>query len=159
MAPRLAKTVRETIEVLVGPMGETDDERIAAEFHTTERSVQRIRKGWKTRNTLGVDLRSRPGRKSKVTPTIKEFVVELLARDSTLHQDKIADYVYIEYGVVKLYQSQVSKLCKELKHSNKRVRLGAAQRDAELRREFRNEALGCRPEQLVFLDEFSAKGR
>jgi hypothetical protein len=65
MAPRLPKYVVTRIEAVMNVTAdkgsEIDVKRIAYEFSTTERSIQRIRRGLVLRRAMGIDLYKRAG--------------------------------------------------------------------------------------------------
>jgi transposase len=121
MPAKLPKHTADAIDQCLREGLETDLQVIATTYNTTYKTVCQRKRKIRVETATGRSYPTRkPGRKSIITPAVETYVYQLLQEDSTLYQDKIADYVYLEFDI-QLSQSAVSKLLKKLKQTRKQV--------------------------------------
>jgi hypothetical protein len=73
----------------------------------------------------------RPGPAPAYDEAIMYFTSQLLDRDNELYQDEVVDEIFDAFDV-RLSQSQMSRMYKEMKLSNKKIDYVAFQQDLEL---------------------------
>jgi hypothetical protein len=99
MAPNLTKRVRDALDETLRDNPQIDPHEIAALYGTTYSTVIKRRALLYRIELTGVDNRHKPGRPHIITPEILEYAIALIARDSTLYLNEVADYLYIEFDI------------------------------------------------------------
>ena len=160
MAPRLsAETIGFIEAALAESTAKPDFKAIAQAFKTTVKSVRYIHA---RRGHMGLypdsNWKSKPGRRSRMTPEIEEGVQLILDIMPFAYQDEIADFIWDAFGV-RFHRGTISKLLTKLEVTRKKLAVQAAQRELLLRQHYQFKIREFTPDQFIFVDESGSDPR
>ena len=99
MASRLSKRESDTLDEFLRDNLQVDSHEVTALYSVTHGTINKRKAVIRRIALTGIDNRSKGGRSKIVTPEILEYAIALIARDSTLYLDKVADYLFMEFGI------------------------------------------------------------
>jgi transposase len=160
MAPRLSAVVKAEIEhALEQTANNPDFAGLAEAYNTTIRTIRQIRRKLRDKKVFGTTIgSSKLGPKVVITPEMEETALILLDMEPWLFQDELAECLYDIYGV-KVSQSMVSRMLKQVSMTRKRLKVEAAQRNPELRAAWQWNIRELQANQFVFVDESGSDER
>ena len=124
MAPRLSKRESDALDKFLYNNLQVDSHEVTALYSITHGIINK-RKAIICRIALiSVNNWSKGNCLKIVTLEILEYAIALIARDSTLYLDEVADYLFMEFGI-QLDISQVSRLWKQAGVSHKKLSVQA----------------------------------
>jgi transposase len=140
LEPRKVEAIRNAIRT--ARAAKPNLKAIAKAFHTTYSTVLRHR------NSILLEMgaaerrniRAQPGRKLAVNDEVMYFVLQLLDQDNDLYQDEVANEIYDVFDI-KLSQSQMSRMYKKMRLSQKKVDYVASQQDKQLIQAWRDKSI------------------
>lgn len=159
MAPRLSPRAVARIENALREVGRDADrvtiEQLATNYNTSMRTIYYH----KSRIERGAPLTGYPGGPTRILPwTMRKAIHMLLEQHPYLHLDEIGDFLNDSYGI-QVSSATISRTLASMKVTKKRLRVEAAQRNAELRSEWRFNLQRFSSNQLVFVDEMGSDDR
>jgi hypothetical protein len=99
MAPNLTKRVRDALDETLRDNPQIDAHEISALYGTIYSTVIKRRALLRRIETTGIDNRRKAGRPNLITLKVLEYAIALISRHATLYQDKVANYIYMEFGI------------------------------------------------------------
>jgi transposase len=124
MAPNLSKRERDRIDEALRDNPNVDMRELAYLFQTTYSTIQKRRATIRLQQEPGY-VRNRGGRPSIITDEIRHYMAALIKRDPTFYLDEMADFIFMEFGVM-LDNPRVLRLLKSLETTYKRLSVRAA---------------------------------
>jgi transposase len=152
MAPRLSKRESDALDEFLRDNLQVDSHEVAALYSVTHGIINKRKAVIRRIALTGIDNRSKGGRPKIIIPEILEYAIALIARDSTLYLDEVADYLFMEFGI-QLDIPQVSRLWKQAGVSHKKLSVQARQRNEVLIAAWTFKMTTWDVRQLVFVDE------
>lgn len=98
------------------------------------------------------------GQRKVITPTIEAAIHDLLNNCPWLYQDEIMDFLH-EVFDIEVDQSSISRALARIKITRKKLRIEAAQRNAELRTYWQDQMQFFEASQIVCVDETGSDER
>ena len=124
---------------------------IAETVECSERAVRRIRSRLQRFGTTTSPL-NRVGRQSKITPLMRDALLEQLANRPDMFRYEMIDFLYDSFGL-EVSPTTISRTLKTERWTRKTNGRVAKQRNPELRELYLYKLSDCQSYQLVFIDE------
>jgi hypothetical protein len=99
MAPNLSKRVRDALNESLRDNPQIDPHEVTILYSTTYSIIIKHRALICQIELTGINNWHKPGRPRIITPEILEYIIALIKRDLILYLDKVADYLYMEFGI------------------------------------------------------------
>jgi|tagenome__1003787_1003787.scaffolds.fasta_scaffold20656485_1 transposase len=160
MAPHLTADKITGIEAAFELHGEPINiTAIAKAFKVTYNTVNTRATLWRKKKLLGDKYKApKPGRKLDISGRLEDDLLDLVEACPFILQDEIADYFDFAHGL-SITQQTISNALQRVDITRKKLSIEAAQRDPELRKEWRFTIAGYSALQLVFVDESGSDER
>jgi transposase len=149
MAPQLAPSQREQIHAMI--LRDLPNDVIAETVECSERAVRRIRSRLQRFGTT-TSPSNRVGRESKITPLMRDALLEQLANRPDMFRYEMIDFLYDSFGL-EVSPTTISRTLKTERWTRKTNGRVAKQRNPELRELYLYKLSDCQSYQLVFIDE------
>ncbi|KAI9146672.1 hypothetical protein HJFPF1_13577 [Paramyrothecium foliicola] len=146
MAPQLSAASRVMIKSMLERGISTKD--IASAVPCSPRAVQRISKKYFSRMITA----SRVGRRSVITPFMRETLRDELTKQPDMYQSEILEFLHEKFNT-RVSERALGRQLKHLNWTRKTNRRRAQQRDADLRDYYLHRISKYKSYQLVYIDE------
>jgi len=135
-----------------------DTNLIATEASCSVRAVQRIRLKRQLSEMPNRQRTKTVGRRSRITPPMKEALCDTLIKQPYLYRCEMADFLYRRFRK-RISERSIGRTLRSIGWTRKTIRRIAQQRDADLRDHYLHKISKYKSDHLVFVDESGCDGK